>query len=101
MVASSHQSSVIDTKSTAELAQRCSVSLVDLLTGRVTYTRNGNGSGAAYDAFALQPRSFIAAGDASGALATDGAPAKWQCAFYIDSMHAVANVPDASRALAI
>ena len=52
---------------------RCSVSLVDLLTGRVTYARNANGSGAAYDAFALQPRSFVAGGDASGALATDGA----------------------------
>ena len=49
------------------------MSLVDLLTGRVTYTRNANGSGAAYDAFALQPRSFIAAGDASGALAAQGA----------------------------
>lgn len=59
--------------SAAELAQRRSVSLVDLLTGRMTYTRNANGSGAAYDAFALQPRSFVAAGDASGALATDGA----------------------------
>ena len=61
------------TKGAAELAQCCSVSLVDLLTGRVTYTRNANGSGAAYDSFALQPRSFIAAGDASGALATSGA----------------------------
>jgi len=49
----------------------CRVTLVDLLTGRITYSRDT--SGAAYDTFSLQPRSFIAAGVTSGALATSGA----------------------------
>ncbi len=53
----------------------CRVSLVDLLTGRITYSRDT--SGAAYDTFLLQPRSFIPAGVTSGALATSGAR-PWQ-----------------------
>ena len=60
-----------DSAARVQRAMACRVSLVDLLTGRITYSRDT--SSAAYDTFSLQPRSFIAAGVMSGALATSGA----------------------------